>query len=282
MERRDFIEAISSGLAGLLFPEMAFAENENLPKRKHMHTNYARIPVPRVGYKHIVNEPPLTGVDMSDISTRSGRIERALRWRNIAEAVSGRYGMSSRMLLGMICVESEGDPTQPNGSGDGGAGLIHMQPMLASAYGLKMITNSKKLVDHEQGRKLKKAIEATGGDLKDLIAYDERFHPIKNVDAAARMVCDHYESRGGRHSWNKALERYAGRKEYDGNVNSYVANMASSNFMNNLRSAFNERNKNFKINGQTLTFDAYIKAFNQANRNYGLDDYKKLGRQTVE
>ena len=61
-------------------------------------------------------------------------------------------------LLGMICVESEGDPTQPNGSGDGGAGLIHMQPMLASAYGLRMITKSKKLRDFAQGRKTKKEL----------------------------------------------------------------------------------------------------------------------------
>ena len=39
---------------------------------------------------------------------------------------------SKNYLLGMICVESEGDPTQPNLSGDGGLGLIHMQPLLCN------------------------------------------------------------------------------------------------------------------------------------------------------
>ena len=294
MNRRDFLGITASGLVGLLMPNFVQAESglfvpegindakDPAPfslKRKHNHRNYARVKVPQLGYNHLVGEMKMTGVDLSDIDGPRGKIERALRWRNVTDAVASRYGMSSRRLLGMICVESEGDPTQPNGSDDGGAGLIHMQPMLASAYGLRMITKSKKLRDFAQGRKLKRAIEMFNGDLKDLVTVDERFHPIKNVDAAARMVCDHYQKS---HNWNKALERYAGRGEYPKNVGGYVKRMADSAYMRKLTGEFNERNARFQINGKPLTFDNYVKTFHELNRNYGIDDYKKLGKLTVE
>ena len=42
----------------------------------------------------------MTGVDLSDIDGPRGKIERALRWRNVTDAVASRYGMSSRRTLG--------------------------------------------------------------------------------------------------------------------------------------------------------------------------------------
>ncbi len=307
MNRRDFLGITASGLVGLLAPKFVQAESglyvpeeyeedtdayepndaniagDPMPvgtSRKHKHRDYSKVKVPSLGYKHLVSEMKMTGVNLSDIATRRGRIERAMRWRNVTDAVASRYGMSSRRLLGMICVESEGDPTQPNDLGDGGAGLIHMQPLLASAYGLKMITKSKKLRDFAQGKKLRRAIELFNGDLKDLVTVDDRFHPVKNVDAAARMLCDNYQRT---HDWNTALKRYAGRAEYPGNVMGYVERMASSSYMRKLTADFNERNARFTINGKPMTFDNYIKAFHELNRNYGVDDYKKkLKKLTVE
>ena len=141
-----------------------------------------------------------------------------------------------------------------------------------------MITPSKRLRDFRQGRKIETVIDAVNADLKDLIDYDERFHPIKNIDAAARMLCDHYQRI---HSWHEALERYAGRRTYDSKVMSYVERMASRRFMDNVRLDFEARNQEIKVNGKLFDFDAYLATFHRLNRNYGLDAYLKLKRRPV-
>jgi len=272
--RRDFLRATSLGLAGLLVPELLDAQRGG-----HRHRDYSKIPVPKIGYAPIVREPNLHGVRLADRRGNNiGRVQRALRWDNITRAVGERYKMPHRILLGMSCVESEGDPTQANDLEDGGLGLIHMQPLMASKYGLKMITKSKKLRDFSQGRRIERVIDTVDADLKDLIKYDDRFHPIKNIDAAARMVCDHYERS---HSWERALEKYAGRKDYDSKVMDYVGRMGSKPFMDNVREDFNRRNKNFKVEGKHIDFDRYRQIFRGLNRNYGLDDYAKLEKHPV-
>ena len=60
----------------------------------------------------------------------------------------------------------KGDPLNPNLSGDGGLGLIHMQPLLATKHGLNLISNSKKLRDFVQGRKIRRIDDMENGDLK--------------------------------------------------------------------------------------------------------------------
>jgi len=274
LDRRDFLKAASAGLAGLLVPEWLSAEG-----LKHRHIDYSKIPVPKIGYFPIIKEPNLSGISLADRSTDIGRIQRALRWDNISRAVGQRYSMPHRVLLGMICVESEGDPTQPNRLGDGGVGLIHMQPLMAAAYGLKMITPSIRLRDFPQGRKIERAIDTVSADLKDLIGYDDRFHPIKNIDAAARMVCDHYERK---HSWTNALKRYSGRKSYGQKVMNYVRELGSKRFMDGVREDFSRRNQNFRVDAMPLNFDRYRAVFRGLNKNYGLDAYTKLKRHPVQ
>ena len=56
----------------------------------------------------------------------------------------------------MIMQESMEIPPCPT-SGDGGLGLIHMQPLMATRYGLNLITPSTALIDREQGREILKA-----------------------------------------------------------------------------------------------------------------------------
>lgn len=274
--RRGFLStALNTGIY-LLFPLEIEAQRR---RNTHQHIDYSKIPVPSVGYSQIVKEQNFSGISLSDQDTEIGRIQRSLRWRNIAQAVSKRYGVPSSYLLGMICIESEGDPTQPNDLGDGGVGLIHMQPLLAFRYGLDLITDSRRLRDFYQGKRLRRAIEATDGDLKDLIKIDERFHPIKNIDAAARMLCDLYESNG--HTWRRALERYAGRGSYDSRVLNYSNKITSSNFMRGVRRDFGGKNRNVKISGKQITFDSYLSTFHNLNRNYGLDTYSKLRKHPV-
>ncbi len=247
---------------------------------KHSHINYSKLQVPKISYDNNIAETNLKGVGVANRYSRLGRIQRTLRWSNIAEAVSARYGIPTNYLLGMISQESFGDPTVPNLSGDGGAGLIHMQPLLTSKYGLKMITDSKKLRDRLQGKEIQGVLTATGHDLKQLIDEDERFHPVKNIDAAARMVCDYYEQNG--HSWSEALFRYAGRRSYPTKIFGFANDINNPKFMSSVSEDFANRNRNFRINGKPFTFDNYLRIFHNSNEhNYGLLEYKKLLAQRV-
>ncbi|MGV8087323.1 MAG: hypothetical protein ACP5N1_06855 [Candidatus Woesearchaeota archaeon] len=240
---------------------------------------YASLGAPDLGYKEIVKEIDFRGVKLSLSSTKIGRIQRALRWKNISSESENKYGLPKDYLIGMMCVESEGDPTRPNDSGDGGAGVIHMQPSMSKKYGLDMITNSHKLVDRNQGKKIVKTLKDKKRDLKNLIEHDDRWHVIINIDAAARMIADSYVSTG---SWDRALRKYAGRKTYGDKVKNYVANINNSNYMKLVKDDFNKRNKGVIINGKQITFDEYIRIFQEQNRNYGLDTYKKMPKYLVK
>lgn len=234
---------------------------------------YASLGAPDLGYKEIVKETNFYGVKLSSSSTEIGRIQRALRWRNISSESENKYGLPKDYLIGMMCVESEGDPTKPNSSGDGGAGVIHMQPLLSEKYGLEMITDSRKLVDKSQGKKIVKTLKDEKRDLRYLIEHDDRWHIIINIDAAARMIADSYVSTG---SWDRALKNYAGRKTYASKVKSYVNKLHSKEYLKKVRDDFNKRNKGVIINGKQITFDEYLRIFREQNRNYGLDTYKKM------
>lgn len=242
-------------------------------ERDALRTKVDRIPIgryknirsPPLEYKTAVREISFAGVKLADHNTDVGRAQRALRFRNIAEAVGQRYGIDPLFLLGMIMQESYGDPTQPNEIGDAGLGLIHMQPSMASAYGLDLITDSNKLRDFKQGKKIKEAIDIEDADLKDLIKYDDRFHPIKNIDAAARMLCDSF----GKQGWWGALRRYAGRSSYPRRVFGYAALLRSRSFLARTEQDFKKRNPN-------RSFHQYLSGFADMNRNYGLDEYRKL------
>jgi len=261
-------------------------------RARHLHRNYRQIrDALQLGYSPIVQEPNLRAVVSFDRNSEEGKIQRCMRWKNITDAVQVRYGAPSNILLGMIAQESYGDPTEPNQLGDGGLGLVHMQPKASADYGLDRITNSKKLRDFEQGRKIIEALKEEKADLKDLIKYDDRWHPIINIDAAARMMCDYFEEgirrRNGRiqsHDWDVALEIYSGRPhwQYGRHVRRIADRINSPTTMRNLARRFNAQNAKTIVQGAPLTFDRYIQLFAEQNRNYGLDRYRNLPPNRVQ
>ncbi len=271
--RRELLIGAGASLGRLLFPDTSEAKTRT--------TDYSKIPVPDVGYMELVKEQNLTGVKLAHPLTEIGRVQRALRWKNIAHAVGKRYGIDPHILLGMICQESIGDPIRPNDLNDGGAGLVHMQPYMARKYGLELIDGSNQMRDFSHGNKLRKAIKAENGDLKELIKYDDRWHPIKNIDAAARMICDYYQKTG---SWARALEMYAGRRTYDSKVLAFAKKMKDASEMRVVEFNFNRTNKNavnrLRFRGP-ITFKEYINIFNSQNANYGLKKYQKLPSHKV-
>ena len=240
---------------------------------------YAKFGTPTLENRQIYNEPNLSGVRLAPQTTDTGIVQRALRFRPITKTVEKKYGIKSNdVLLGMICVESFGNPLLPNLQRDGGLGLIHMNPPLTHRYGLKMITDSQKLRDRKQGEKIVQAIKAYNGDLRKLIELDDRFHPIKNIDAAARMLSDEYATTC---SWDKALERYSNRSQYDSWVNGYVKKIHDHDFMRRVAADFESRNPGLRVEGNALTFDRYLETYRHVLKYYDLDRYARIERRHV-
>src|SRR3989344_1390367 len=248
-------------------------EGEKEEEVKNKKIDYSKVPVPKIGYQPLVEEPDFSQIDLRGSWLPEGRIERAMRWRDITYAVEYRYGIPKDYLLGMICVESKGLSIKPNEEGDGGVGLIHMQPRMAKAYGLETITDSNKLIDREQGQAIKDAIELHNGDLRKLIEIDERFHPIKNIDAAARFLCD---LRQQTETWQGALEKFSGRRNYDSDIMDYVQKVQDGKYVERVALEFNWRNRKIRIDGKEVPFHRFVTLAKSTNRNYGLDEYKKL------
>ena len=257
----------ASELVGKLKKKVEITEGTRkaIPEIKIKKGNYRKVPKPNCGYKEVVAEKDFPKIELADKYTDVGRAQRALRFKNITDAVEKRYKIPSGILLGMIMQESMGDPTLPNLSGDGGLGLIHMQPLMATRYGLNLITPSTALIDREQGREILKAKCNAKGGLKELVGCDDRFHPIINVDAAARMLCDSFGSKG----WWGTLHRYAGRSEYPAQIMRYRALIDNDSFIKKVEKDFVRRNI-------TVKFSDYLAGSRQNMINYGLDTYKKL------
>jgi len=181
------------------------------------------------------------------------------------------------VLMAMIMQESGGVDLLPNSSDDGGIGLIHMQPLMAQMFGLKTYKDCAKLVCTEHGKELRELIIGSNQSRKDLIEFDDRFHPVLNIDAAGRMLA-YFMS--GKQLKNTPLKTgiygYAGRYNYSKYYNNIVDFMEKLNdhtIINAVRDEFNKRNPNLIIGSQTADFDDYIKAHHNTNRNYGLDKY---------
>ncbi len=210
-----------------------------------------------------------------------GAILRALRFQNITRKVEKKYGLSKNLLLAMIMQESGGVDILPNGRNDGGAGLCHMQPMIAKDFGLKVYQNCNKMVSKVHGRALRRLIVKYKSDRKKLIKFDDRFHPIKNIDAVARILQFYKNAGFSRKIYNtqekRAIRGYTGKynfKKYYSNLKYYQRMLNNKKVINEVRKMFNKKNKNFLIDGKKGNFDSYIKAHQKQNINYGLNRYK--------
>ena len=207
-----------------------------------------------------------------------GMILRCLRFKNITEKVEHKYGLPENMLLAMIMQESGGADLLPNSSDDGGLGLCHMQPSTATEFGLKTYQNNNKLVDKEHGKALRKLIIGYKYDKKQLIKFDDRFHSILNIDAAGRMMAFCASGRQYKKTLAQtAIYRYAGATNYSHYYKQlllYMERLSDKDLINDVRKAFNEKNKNLKINGKSADFDLYIKTHQEQNINYGLNKYQ--------
>ncbi len=205
-----------------------------------------------------------------------GMILRSLRFKNITRAVEKKYKLPKNLLLAMIMQESGGVDLLPNSGDDGGIGLIHMQPKLAKQFGLKTYKDCEKLVCKKHGKELRKLIVNNKYDRKKLIKYDDRFHPVLNIDAAARMLLYY---RSGKQTKDTPLKTaifgYAGKYNYDKyyeNVIMYMKKLNDKSLLRDIKEDFENANPDLSANGEKIGFGDYIKIHQEQNINYGLKD----------
>jgi len=237
-------------------------------------------------YKEIIAEPEFKNLKMLGTVKKTGvhgqrtygQILRGLRFENITKKVEKKYNLPENLLLAMLIHESGGVDLLPNSADDGGIGLIHMQPSLAKKFGLKTYKDCEKLVCKKHGKELRQHIIKNKYDRKKLIKYDDRFHPIFNIDAAARMLVYYKMGRQTRDTpIETAIYGYAGPynyKKYYKNVLLYMDKLADKSLLNDIRNDFNDKNKALLINKKKGNFDMYIETHQKQNINYGLKKYK--------
>jgi len=208
-----------------------------------------------------------------------GKILRVLRFQNVTKKIEKKYNLPDNILLAMIMQETGGVDLLPNAKDDGGAGLCHMQPIVASTFGLKIYQNSKKMRDRNLGKKLRKLIKKYHYDRRKLIKFDDRFHPIHNLDAVARIL-SYYKKpkiKGFKKEWSSAIYRYAGKynyRKYWRNINYFRKRLNDKKTILEVEKMFNKMNKKLLINGKRGNFKMYISTHQQQNINYGLNKYK--------
>jgi len=206
-----------------------------------------------------------------------GMILRSLRFKNITNRVEARYGLPENLLLAMIMQETGGVDLLPNSSDDGGLGLCHMQPYMAKLFGLKTYQDCDQMVSKEHGVALRKLINNNNMNKKLLLQFDDRFHPILNLDAAGRMLAFYMKGTQTQPTpVQTAIYGYAGRynyPEYYKRVRTYWKHLNDRELIEEIEDKFNQMNPNLKINGTAGNFKAYILVHQQQNRNYGLDNY---------
>jgi hypothetical protein len=216
-----------------------------------------------------------------------GKIIRVLRFQNITTVVEERYNLPKNLLLAMMMEESTGMDLLPNAKDDGGIGLIHQQPAIAQEFGLETYDACNKMVCKKHGVLLRDLIDENHGDRKKLIAYDDRFHPVKNIDAAGRMIACYLQFKliDGMGPLRSALARYSGAHNADVYWKKILTNMA---YLDNLSDIvkvekyFNTLNTQLVINGSKADFKEYIALSQQQNSNYGLDQYKVLPKYEIK
>lgn len=266
----------------VLLPKQSLVELEN-------REDYKTLKPQNLEYSEKYSEPSFENLQMigsvSEIGVSAkttkerlyGMILRTLRFKNITNKVEKKYGLPENLLLAMMMQESGGVDLLPNSSDDGGLGLCHMQPYMADLFGLKTYQNCTKMVSKKHGKALRELIGINNQDKKLLLKFDDRFHPILNLDAAGRMLAYYMNGPQTQNTAVKtAISGYAGRynyPEYYKRVTDYREKLNDKYLIFRVEKLFNDKNLRLKINGKPADFKSYILTHQQQNRNYGLDNY---------
>lgn len=230
-------------------------------------------------------------------STVEGKIACTLVYKDITDAVEDRYNLPPGILSAMIMEESTGIDLLPNGRGDGGFGLCHMQGSTAAEFGLKTFCGCNSLVCNSHrgckkdgeyqnhAKQLAELMKEKSDDREALVEADERLHIILNLDAAGRMLASYMSGpklKGNLSDlgpFRTAIARYAGSVNYKNYWEDIVKNMgilSNSNHVLDAVSFFDQENPDLKVNGERAGYSGYVQAMKVEFENYGLSEYKQL------
>lgn len=225
-----------------------------------------------LNYKSIyeIDKQLLENISLSHKYSLNGRIQRTLRWKSIYNTIEEKYDLPKNIIGAMIMQESCGDPLQPNASSDGGLGLTHQQGTTAQEYGIKIYGDSDKDSDFNHGKELDELLQENHYDFSKIQEFDERAHPIKNLDAAARIVYNGKEIYG---SIERGVRFYRGgsekaKTEYWEDVEIWQEALNDPEQIQEAREDFNKRNED-------ITFKTYLSEFYKSNFNFGLNEYRE-------
>jgi hypothetical protein len=214
--------------------------------------------------------PNFRGIKLAKKESYIGSAQRTHRFKPIIDAVEKKYNIPKGVLEALVMHESYGDPLQPNKGNDGGIGLIHTQGPTATGLGLKIHGTSKSSRDVKHGKKLKKLFEKCNNVLECVSEYDDRAHPLKNLDAIARYMMQGYRAHK---NWDAAIQWVHG----PGHVNKprgkrYLAKVKAKrkiyNKLEKLKEDFKNRNSKFTWNQYQGSFHRFCE------ENFDLKKYK--------
>ncbi|PIN69348.1 hypothetical protein COV93_05840 [Candidatus Woesearchaeota archaeon CG11_big_fil_rev_8_21_14_0_20_43_8] len=222
-----------------------------------------------MGYAPVV-KPLKEKYDYMKLKSLEGRIQRVMRYKHITDTIEDLHKMPRNTLAAIAIQESFADPSEPNASNDGGVGYIHMQGTTAKENGLNIYGNSKTTSDYAHGKKIRKLLERCDGQIECAQSYDERFHIVKIVATAAKMMA---KCEAKYDSWDKATicirgEGYIGQKTGRKYLKRIKENLALLDDPEQIRKAaadFEQRND--------IKFDAYIKHSAKESVNWMLSHY---------
>lgn len=256
------------------------------------HNELADIAYPQNAQLSIENDSLMGWVGKYEVVGRDdyeriyGKILRALRFKNITDAVEERYNLPSGILLAMIIQESSGEPLLLNGQDDGGAGLSHMQPSVAQEFSLKPLNDASGLVNKAHGKELRELITNIQEYIAPIMMVDDRLNWLKNIDGVGRMMAT-YMSAGANAKYGGELEsmiaRYSGArnfKQYFQNIDFYMTLLNNDLTYHIIKDQFQRDNQNLIINGKAnpnYTFIDYLAAYWEFNEAlFQLDKYRTL------
>jgi hypothetical protein len=216
-----------------------------------------------------LHEPEFSNISLANKYSLNGRIQRTLRWENIYQSVEQKHNLPKNLIGAMIMQESCGDPLQPNATNDGGLGLSHIQGTTGRNYGLRIYGDSHTDSDFAHGNSLAQLLKDNNYDFSKIHEHDDRAHPIKNLDAAARIVVDGIQRYG---EVRRGVRYYRGgsdnaKTKYWDAVKTWQNALNNPAIVSQAIDDFNQRNTD-------ITYAQYKEEFRKANFNWDLNKYR--------
>lgn len=205
-------ESLEEGAYELTEEDLTLSKSNNLGVlyKKKYHDNTPVLDLSRhdvykkpldLHYVHKVEDKKInTEWSSSDVVNR---IVKVLRFADITDEIESIYGIPNGLLLALAAHESTWNPLLPNGWGDGGAWLSHIQGINAKNFWLTTLPlSTNRMIDRLHGAKIKEELQNSKQRMAYMINKDDRFHPVLWLDVVWRFVIHLEKVKSKKHTWS--------------------------------------------------------------------------------